>query len=129
MYSHCEYIPLTKWALLFDEGNLFEIQFCLSLRIFLSTRRLLLLRLKLIAELSSGSRGSSLISLLKFAMAVDDVFSLFIFEDEVVVVVVVVVGESFESDCRGVEVAVDFSSLSLALVVFDVDFVAVVVVD
>jgi hypothetical protein len=128
MYSHCEYIPLTKWALLFDEGNLFEIQFCLSLRIFLSTRRLLLLRLKLIAELSSGSRGSSLISLLKFAMAVDDVFSLFIFEDEVVVVVVVV-GESFESDCRGVEVAVDFSSLSLALVVFDVDFVAVVVVD
>ena len=111
----CKYIPLTKWALLFDEGNLFEIQFCLSLKIFLSTRRLLLLMLKLIAELSSGSRGSSLISLLKFVVVV---FSLFIFVDETV-------GESFESACTGVEVAVDFSSLSLVLVVFDVDFVVV----
>jgi hypothetical protein len=74
--------------------------------------------LKLIAELSSGSRGSSLISLLKFAVVVV-VFSLFIFVDETV-------GESFESACTGVEVAVDFSSLSLALVVFDVDFVVVV---
>jgi len=74
--------------------------------------------LKLIAELSSGSRGSSLISLLKFVVVVV-VFSLFIFVDETV-------GESFESACTGVEVAVDFSSLSLALVVLDVDFVVVV---
>ncbi len=70
----------------------------------LSNMRLLFPLLRLMVELSSGSNGSSLISLLKF---VD--FSFFIFDKDVAD------GESFESaDCTGVDVAVVFSSLNFS---------------